>query len=776
MQPGYQAEIDPAHDAHAEDVRPPPADLSQDDVHQLLDRATAAEEGGDQAGALAFLLAAIDRHPATEAAYARAGALCRTIGRPHEAETILLEGMCWFPSNGGMFADYAAIADDRADWGQAARRYRLARARFPSEAWTHARLATALRRAKRPDEAEQALLEGERQVPHDAHFPLERGEIAAEREDWPDAIRRFGDARERFPHFWWTYKREADVLKRAGRADEAEAVLLDGQRALPGDVPLFFDHAELAVDRQDWVEAMRRFEAVRDRFPNEWWPSKRIADVLKASDRIGEAEAVLLEAQDRHPHEAALPLDHAELAVARKDLDEALRRFGIVRDRFPSIWWPWRRMAQLFREMQRFDEAEHVLLEGIERFPDDPALFFDHGELKQMLGRTGEALAIFRTIHERFPGGFWSLFALARSLAADGHLGEAEGMLVRTMEAFPDDPIPLIELVHLTNRIPAGTRQVSLDALDGMLARWIERLGEGEGLLLARAQLAQVGGDYQECLRRLIHLARLYPNAGFVDEKIADIREIMLGRGEAIPDDLDGDTNGMGGGDETLRAQQELLGGFESLGGGGPGGSAHYGCEFGFVQRLVKLEPLSLLRWTGVSLGDVTRLLANDFAGCGAAETSMLTSFEGVYDWRFVDTAYGLYSDHTHLDRLTVPREDALRMMCQRTGFLARKLREDLEDGDKIFVYRYSGEVGDEADMLALADAVGGHGKSVLFFVCRADERHPPLTVRLVHPGLMVGHIDWFAVDRLGFPVNLEGWTVLCQQALRLWQDLKQAA
>ena len=777
MRPEDGLETVAVDDARAGNVEPRAADLIRDEAHRLVDQAAAAEARGDDQAALALLLAAIDRHPATEAAYARAGALYRKAGHANEADGILLEGMCWFPSAEGMFADYAAIAEDRGDWGSAVRRYRLACERFPWAVWTHARLATALRRAKRLFEAEQVLLEGARQVPHDAHFPLEHAEIAAERGDWSEAIHRFGIARERFPGFWWTFKRHADVLKQANRAAEAEAVLLEGQRALPTEPGLFFDHAELASDRQDWAEALHRFEMARERFPGEWWPSKRMADVLRVSGRIGEAEAVLLEAQDRHPHEAALPLDHAELAVAKRDLHEAMRRFGIVRDRFPTMWWPWRRMVQTLREMSCHDEAERVILEGIDRFPDEPALFFDHGELMQLQGRSAEALAIYRVIHERFPDGFWSCFALAQSLKDNCLHGEAEAMLVRTMEAFPDDPLPFIELVHLTNRIPADTRQVSLDALDGMVARWIERLGEAEGLLLARAQLAQARGDYRECLRRLIHLGQAYPGANFVDEKIADIREIMLGQGEVIPDDLGGDgAEAAAGADEALRARQDLLGRFESLGGGGPDGSAHYGCEFGFVQRLVKLEPLSLLRWTGVNLENVTRLLADDFAGVGEVETSMLTAFEGVYDWRFVDTAYGLYCDHTHLARLTVPREDALRMMCQRTAFLARKLREDLEDGDKIFVYRYSGEVGDEAGMLALAGAVNGHGSAVLFFVCRADEHNPPFTVRLVHPGLMIGHIDWFAVDRLGFPVNLDGWTVLCEQALRLWQDVRQAA
>ena len=193
------------------------------------------------------------------------------------------------------------------------------------------------------------------------------------------------------------------------------------------------------------------------------------------------------------------------------------------------------------------------------------------------------------------------------------------------------------------------------------------------------------------------------------------------------------------------------------------------------MQREVALEPLGMLRWAGIKLPNVTRLLVNDFAGVGEDGNCVLEFIEGRYDWNFIDTLYGMRCDHTHLDRLTVSQADAIRMMCQRTKFLARKLREDLEDGDKIFVYRFLGPMPDEESVLALARAVNGYGTNMLLFVCKADERHPPLTVRLIHPGLMIGHIDWFAPERLQFPANLDGWTRLCEDARRIWQEQRAA-
>ncbi len=930
MQPGRHAEIAVPHDRTSAELRAQAAGLIgderleeaaalladgrrtfPDDVQIRLDQASLAEAAGDWNGALELLQEVIDHAPETRAAYRRAGTLCRTVDRDREAEMILAEGMARFPDDLDILDAYAALAEARQDWTQAMRRTRLLCERFPSHRPASLRLAAALKRTNRihdaervllqasertppdlsllidcaelaaerqdwieaarrfdvataafPDnwwsckrsadmlkragriaDAEAMLLDGQRRLPHepilftdqaelaaDTHdqaevlarfertrerfpnfwwswkriadilratgrtgeaeavlldgqqrFPEERGlfvdhaELVAGRQDWPGALRCFELLRDRFPDFWWSWKRIADIFRATGRTEEAEALLLDGQQRFPGEQALFIDQADLVAARQDWPDALRRFELVRQRFPESAWSWKRTADILRASGRPDEAETVLVDGQGRFPNEPILFIDYAELAADAKDRDETLRRFDLARTRFPDMWYPYRRLAETHRQLQRFDDAEAILLEGQRRLPGESLLFFDHADLAQLAGRQQDAFDRFQAIRERFPNDYWARIRLATACTAVGRPGDGEAMLIEAMQVAPEQPAALIELCRLTGRIPAEDRRIPLPELARMVADRILRDGETLELLDAGARLAQLGGDYPDYLRRLQRIGEAHPDAPGLPERIVAAREILLGIGEADSLEADEPAARSARSDDLPATTAELFALFESLGGGGPDGSGVYGCEFGFAQRKLEIEPLSLLRWTGVAPPNLIRLLECDFEGIGDPEFTNLVDIPTQNDWHAADTRYALYCAHTHLDRLTVPLARAQKMMSQRMSFLARKLREDLKEGGKVFVYRYMGTVEDESEMLALARAVNGFGRNVLLFVCRADKRHPPFTVRQVHPGLLVGHLDWFAQDRFvpatGYPANMEGWTRVCEAAYRLWRS-----
>ena len=759
--------------------------LGQEHVPQdpdlLMEHAELAAAREDWVEAARRFDTAREQLPESWWAWKRLADMLKRSGRIAEAEAALLDGQSRFPHERDLFLEHADLAADRSDWTVALQRFEIARERFPNFWWSWKRVADILKAAGRTDEAEAALLDGRRRFPQERGLFLDYAELAADRQDWAEAQLRFADVRDRFTDFWWPSKRLAETLKAAGRTRDAEAVLLDGQARFPQEAGLFFDHAELAAGADDPTETLRRFEAVRERFPGLWWSWKRLGDTLKSIGRIAEAEAVLLDGQGRFPQEMALFFDHAELAADRNDWTEALRRFEIVRKQFPDIWWTYRRMAEICRYLERFDDAEAILLEGQRQFPDEPAMYFDYADIAHRASRYQQALERYRAVHERFPDNYWGYVRLAVALKTLGLHGDAEAILIDAMKAFPDQSASILELCFLTGQIATEQRRISLDELAEMVASRIATDGEILDLLNARAQLARLAGDYPDYMRQLNHIVAVYPNAPGISEKIVTAREILLGNGDNASGTIDDPLVRPPAGDDVPQSPRELFACFESLGGGGPDGSTSYGCEFGFAQRKLDIEPLSLLRWTGVALPNLTRLFARDFEGIGGPETTLIEYVELQYDWRSFDTMYELRCDHTHLDRLIVPQEQARKMMCQRMSFLARKLREDLEDGEKIFVYRYTGTVQDETEMLALAEAVNGFGKNMLLFVCRADEHHEPFTVRLVHPGLVVGYLDWFGADRVGeptdgTPLNMVGWTRVCEAAYRLWRSAQRAA
>ncbi len=149
------------------------------------------------------------------------------------------------------------------------------------------------------------------------------------------------------------------------------------------------------------------------------------------------------------------------------------------------------------------------------------------------------------------------------------------------------------------------------------------------------------------------------------------------------------------------------------------------------------------------------------------------------------DTRFGMRM-HTflHDEDTEENRERLFRSMCRRLRYLARKMLEDLSVGEKVFVYKLSYENLDRDRLRQLHRAIRLHGASNLLYVRQWDDEHPPGTVILEEPGLMVGFIKRFSFEFGPDPQYLgaapECWTPVVMAAYRLWRaggvDARQPA
>ncbi len=740
----------------------------------FIDYGTVAEARADWPEAIRRFTVVKERFPDGWWAYARIAAALRQLGRLDEADRILEEGQRQVPDERALFIDYGTVAELREDWPEAIRRFTVVKERFPDGWWAYARIARALLRLDRFDEADLILEQGQAQAPGERALFIDHGAVAEARGDWPEVIRRLTVVKERFPDEWWVYARIGTALRELGRLDEADQILEQGQQRLPQEQALFIDHGTIAELRRDWPEAIRRFTVVTERFPGNWWAYARIAAALRELGRLDEADRVLEQGQARVPGERALFIDHAAIAEARADWPEAIRRFTVVKERFPDSWWAYARIAAALRRLDRIKDAERVLEEAQQRLPHETALFLDYAGLAESIWNWTEALKRFELVRERFPDNWWGYVGQSRTLVHLSRTGEAQSLLMEMLQLFPDEAQPLVDLAYLSGFLAADERQIPLDELDRLLVERADARGMTVDLLDARAQIVKLKGDYPQYLSQLKDISERFPDFAGIKEKIIVAEEILLGSAPVSYDTKpERDSKRRGNAEDQSIAS--ILPQFESLGGGGSNNTAVYGCEFGFFQRQCGIEPLSLLRWSGVSLPSLTRALEAGFAGVGAPGSTVLKAKPNASDWAMVDTTYDIFCDHTHLERISVPEQQAHAMMCQRMSFLSRKLTEDLEDGDKIFVYRYAGPLPDEAELTRLAEAVNRFGPSLLFLVCRASGDDVPLGIRRIHDGLVVGFIDWFATDRPGCPWNIAGWTRLCQAAYAEWTSARGA-
>jgi hypothetical protein len=193
-------------------------------------------------------------------------------------------------------------------------------------------------------------------------------------------------------------------------------------------------------------------------------------------------------------------------------------------------------------------------------------------------------------------------------------------------------------------------------------------------------------------------------------------------------------------------------------------------CEFGLVQRRCGAEPLGLLRFSNLELPRLIGGLQRGFDGLGDVRNLECWLDEGKRrEYVIRDHQYSLVF-HTFLYEGDVDRDQLLTQQARRLGFLQRKLVEDLQTGDKIFVYKRNVPLT-EQDVLPLHAELNRYGSNTLLWVVPGDTDHAPGTVDRLMPGLLRGHIDRFAPQKDAHALSLEVWLSICVNAFRINQD-----
>ena len=207
---------------------------------------------------------------------------------------------------------------------------------------------------------------------------------------------------------------------------------------------------------------------------------------------------------------------------------------------------------------------------------------------------------------------------------------------------------------------------------------------------------------------------------------------------------------------------------FESLG---------IDCEFGFLQRHFGREPLSLFRWGAMSLESLLKLFRQDFKDFASPESTKLNLLfdkdAGETEYRFLDTQYG-YEAHTfHTKRnisIAETEDSLLPKVRAHFSLLARKLQEDLEDAEKIFLYKSTESLSiDQCQELHAAMRSIGPCK-LLVVLKQKNQQASAHPLEIIAPDLVIGYVDYFWTDtdnpKAPNP-SVASWDDMIQQAYR---------
>lgn len=405
---------------------------------------------------------------------------------------------------------------------------------------------------------------------------------------------------------------------------------------------------------------------------------------------------------------------------------EALARMAGFRAAHPDLPAGYRGLFFTYHMINQLDAADRILTEGHARFPQDAAIA-NHWVLTALYSKNPTEAArraeILRGIAPADPAGY----SLGVSALRDaGDHDAAVALAEQGVARFPTERNMLQFLAE------TAYARGDFTASDTLWRRLIAGHPDDVGL--------------REVAARHLHASHAMraedADAPELDELEAPV---VVAMSEA---ETKSALAALGLPDEA--AMRSFFMRFESFG---------ESCEFGLMQRRFGAEPMGLLRWSSMHFGNLVKGLQERFSAFEDPANIYLRT--GPNEYALCDHRYRTIM-HTFIHPEQMREEEALRRMHRRVVFLRKKLLEDLEEGEKIFVYVDS-QRASQMDLLHLHAAIRAYGPGSLLYVTADPTRAG--TVETLAPGLFHARLPRRGNDGPQWNIDFENWIKICLAA-----------
>lgn len=755
-------------------------------VKDLLDQASSAERAQDWPQ-LATLAAALrNAEPDRLQGWLWEIKALRLVGAFDQAEDMLAEAVRRFSDHYGVLEAGIDLAQARRDVAALELRCWQAIALHPRRTYAHERLIYCLREAGRRDEAQRRLDQVLALFPDAGGLWVEQAFLARDMSDEARFVKAWEECARLRPAQTRPVVEIANYFIDRGRSQEAHALLHQAMLRF-GNVP----ELELVAVRLEKagatpVAALARCAALYARMPDDVKVVTAYVELLNEQRDFVRSEAVLTAALQAHPTRQGLLELAARTADAAKSTGIAVQRWDAVRVGFPQSLSGYIGLATALAADGQPEKALDVATDALVRFPGDVRLLAAHARITGQTGRVEEALTLWRAFRNAYPRHYAGYTEAAALLKRCGRKVESEALIEEGVSAVPDAPQLLVE----SARTAAEARN-----WDTALARWsglrhlrpdngpaivgcaealiaLSRIDEAVALLepvlhrlpdnrparfqMARADLQR--GRSAEGLAALNTLAGEAPNDRIIKQELFEARMAMLfsepSNGAATPTDAPRA--------ELLKqahdpAAAALMLSYESLGDN---------CEFGLVQRYYGVEPLGLLRWASIGPRELALALDNEFQGVGEPEFTEVSGTLSDAEYLTRDKRYQM-TMHTWIDPRSIDIVLVRPKLIKRLQFLVRKMRNDLRDAEKIFIYKTTPQLTD-GQIEILMDLLRRFGPNKMLFVREAGPEHPAGKTTLLAPDACIGYISHFGLVDGRWQIDFTGWQDICQKAAAL--------
>ncbi|MDY7582173.1 tetratricopeptide repeat protein [Pseudomonas sp. CCI3.1] len=386
-----------------------------DNGQLIFGKALLMQQDGDAEGALKLLENNPPQNGEVAPVLLRAR-LLQSLNRGNEALPLLQKSIRQYPDDKRLGLTYARTLVEQNRMGEAKVQFARLVEQYPEDDELRFSLALVCLEGKAWDEAEGYL---EELIERDSHVDsahLNLGRIAEERNDPETALTQYalvGPGNDYLP----AQLRQADILISHGRGAEASKKLAAARDAQP-----------------DFAIQLYLIEA----------------ETLSANNQTDRAWNVLQQALKQYPDDMNLLYSRAMLAEKRNNLEQMERDLRAIIKREPDNAMALNALGYTLSDRTtRYAEAKALIQQAYDLNPDDPAVLDSLGWVNFRLGNLDEAERLLRQALERFPDQEVAAH-LGEVLWANGKQREAKKIWGTFLKENPDSPTLRKTILRLT--------------------------------------------------------------------------------------------------------------------------------------------------------------------------------------------------------------------------------------------------------------------------------------------------------------------------------------
>lgn len=196
-------------------------------------------------------------------------------------------------------------------------------------------------------------------------------------------------------------------------------------------------------------------------------------------------------------------------------------------------------------------------------------------------------------------------------------------------------------------------------------------------------------------------------------------------------------------------------------------------CEFGLVQRYCGGQTIGLFNFAETTIQSLVGALETRLSDLFVPGAVSINPEGQEYILRVSGSAISYHlAYHTMVMAGRKTPEEVREQEVRRLAFLARKFIEDLEDAEKIFVYKSDVPVS-VSEIKELSTALRKYGPNTLLWVTLQKPGHPAGSVEVLEERILRGYIDRFGFTPHynGGDASIDAWLEICANAYRLWVE-----